>query len=698
MALVSLIFFGGDTLIVTTRNRESEILTDYKDVVLKGGVNQNGPLSFYVMKTPGNSHCFHMIENENFIEYDGHQYRIKESDERLVKNTPVKIISVARHRLYDIIDTRRETVLTTGAKSISTLLSFIFTGTRWTFSVIDSFGTKEFKDFGKDNCLALFNKVIERFGAEFEIVGNDIRIRKQIGSYIDMQFRYGHNIKTFKKHINTNNLSTRIYGTGKLNEDGTPVVSATYISPNASLYTDDNGNIEYKDAPSYSNETITNQETLIENMVTALQDEPDVSFELEFSVLQDAGYTKPIPERGDVVPTILEELGIDVDLRIMEIELYPESFKSPKVVLANYKKGFSNSLLNYQKSLLDKIWDENSKTIRYDVYNEAVKMATEALNNSLTELEYPIGMGIIARDPIDANKFVAFRSSGLGITSNGGLTFDEAITALGVNTSLLTAGQIKTNNIQIVTDDGLLFFDGNGIVSIDETTGEPFFKITTDGQALFKGVLEASTIRTSKFESLSGDRINFGDYGAGIDTTVASSGENRFRFQVTDNAYISIDDDGRVLFWKNGVIIYEFMTVESLEHRFMLLGRIGLKGLAGDIAQLQVRNYDDTDYLPIAASDFITSSSQDLKKNIELFEDGALEKVKSTSVYKYHRMDDDDRELKRVGFLYEQSIPEIVDPAGNGVIDYAVGSVLWKALQELAEKVSVLESKLQTGS
>ncbi|MDI3411107.1 hypothetical protein QKW52_15585 [Bacillus sonorensis] len=80
----------------------------------------------------------------------------------------------------------------------------------------------------------------------------------------------------------------------------------------------------------------------------------------------------------------------------------------------------------------------------------------------MTQLEYPEGMGIIARDPNDPNRFVALRSSGLGVTTDGGKTFKEAITADGVVTSVLTAGQIKTNNIQIIGNGDL--FIGTGTI------------------------------------------------------------------------------------------------------------------------------------------------------------------------------------------------------------------------------------------
>lgn len=511
-------------------------------------------------KIEQNEHIFSKVENENFIEYKGQEYRIKSMQETLIRNTPVKVVSNARHRFYDLVDIRRSTTLTTGAKSINVLLSFIFTGTRYSFAVIDSFSTKEFENFGNDNCLALFNKVIESFEAEFEVIGTQVRVRKQIGSYIDMQFRHNHNITTFRKNIDTSNLSTFIRGTGKLNEDGTPVVSAEYTSPNAHLYTDDEGNIELKEAPEYSNETITKESTLLEHLARSIQDEPDVSMELEFTVIKDAGYTKPVPERGDVVPTILEELGVNVDLRIMEIETHPDTSKSPRVVLANYKKTFANQLVDYQKSLLDQIWDKNSKKLRYNVHDEAVKRATEMLNNSLTELEYPPGMGIIARDPKDPNKFVAYRSSGLGITSNGGLTFDEAITHLGINTSLLTAGQIFTNNIQIIGDSDLFYWDGNHLIAIDANDPNKFVRINSSGLYIAKGAMTIE--RPDGFKLI-------------------NNGEANWDYSVTTPVPPAIEDDGSVVldgsFYRTIRVDYKAFTYVKLRHtsRYLFLDFYG---------------------------------------------------------------------------------------------------------------------------
>jgi hypothetical protein len=217
-------------------------------------------------------------------------------------------------------------------------------------------------------------------------------------------------------------------------------------------------------APPVKSDTITDQAKLLAALQKAIIDTPEVTIELEFIELQNAGFAVTAPGLGDTVPTIYEPLGVDLDLRILEIEDYPESLQSPKVSLSNVKQTFSDVQFSRTKAILDKIYDENSGKLRYNVYTEAVKKATEALNNSMTELEFPEGMGIIARDPDNAARFVALRSSGLGITSDGGATFSEAITADGVTTSLLTAGQIWANNISVLggTDTSYTLIDSNG--------------------------------------------------------------------------------------------------------------------------------------------------------------------------------------------------------------------------------------------
>jgi phage minor structural protein len=612
-------------LIVTNLAGQSELLTDYKNITRKRRVNGERSLSFFVMETPSNSHAIPLVCEESIVEYNGDKYRIKNIVERTIANTPVKDVT-ASHVFFDIVDTYQYDVLSSGTYSLAQVMNFIFTDTNsgWTFSIIDSFGTttlEEDEEFGNDNALALFQKTLELFQAEFDLSGTDVRIRTKIGSTPEFQFRYKHNVKTLSKTVNTNDLSTFIKGYGKQTElkdiydsavnydartgtwtdltepnqytqqkgatfmfnftgtgcffrhwsdnnggiwefviDGSTDKKTTISTWNATqttkvkevvrnlentlhtgkatfmgddpkhtpvtgkntskgwaCYSSSTGNktmdvyrervgdelftcvAEYtspmsttygiRHSPPVKSDTITNQAKLLTALQKAIIDKPEVTIELEFVELQNAGFAVTAPGLGDTVPTIYEPLNVDLDLRVLEIEDYPESTKSPKVSLSNVRQTFSDAQFSRTKAILDKIWDENSGKIRYNVYTEAVKKATEALNNSLTELEYPEGMGIIARDPNDASRFVALRSAGLGITTNGGETFDNAITADGVTTSLLTAGQIKTNNIQIIGNDDLFYWDGNALIAIDAADPNKYVRIKSGELYIKKGAM-----------------------------------------------------------------------------------------------------------------------------------------------------------------------------------------------------------------
>jgi hypothetical protein len=204
-------------LFVTNLAGQSEMLTDFNNLTRKRRVNGERSLSFFVMETQSNAHAFPLVCEESIVEYAGDQYRIKNVDERTIVSTPVKDVT-ASHVFFDIVDVYHYDVLKPGTKTISEMLSYVLGGTGWTFSVIDAFGTitlEEDEDFGNDNALALFQKTLELFQAEFDLSGTDVRIRTKIGSTPDFQFRFKHNIKTLSRTVNTNDLSTYIKGYGK---------------------------------------------------------------------------------------------------------------------------------------------------------------------------------------------------------------------------------------------------------------------------------------------------------------------------------------------------------------------------------------------------------------------------------------------------------------------------------------------------
>ncbi|PFL01159.1 hypothetical protein COJ01_11905 [Priestia megaterium] len=273
--------------------------------------------------------------------------------------------------------------------------------------------------------------------------------------------------KGWVRYSDTNNLKT--FETYRLREgDERYSCVVEYTSPNEKKF-------GLRKADPIYDDRITNPSTLLAKVEKSIIDEPEVSFSLEYIEMQKQGFNVPLDE-GDTVPTIYEPLDVDLDLRVIEITDYPESNKSPVLTLSNKKDNVVDVTFNYAKQLLDQIWNENSKKMKYDVLPEATKLATAALLKAQTELKFE--NGIVAVSKTNPNLVVVINSAGLGVSTNGGETFENAITAFGVNTNLLTAGRINTNNIAIVGDEAFFYWDGNEFLSMDPNDRKKYVKIT----------------------------------------------------------------------------------------------------------------------------------------------------------------------------------------------------------------------------
>jgi phage minor structural protein len=323
-------------LLITNLSGQTEYLTDYQIKERKRVVNGDYSLPFVVFKTDKNKHSFDLVQEESIVEYDGQKYRIKKMREYVKGNTPVKDITQCSHVFFDIIDKHQyETI--SGTKNMVQVLTHVFSVTDWTWINHGAFNSVEFDNFGDSTALDLFKTILERYGAEFEITGEkEITLKNQIGSPQDAQFRYRHNIKTLYKDIDSSNVSTYIKGFGK-------DITAEYTSPNASVY-------GIRHAPPVRDERFTTLPGLQEHLQKVLIDTPDIVIEIDVVELKKQGI--PIHEYGlgDTIYLIHEDLGIDATVRILEYTDYPESYKSPKVVLANFKKTLSKVLTSFQQT------------------------------------------------------------------------------------------------------------------------------------------------------------------------------------------------------------------------------------------------------------------------------------------------------------------------------------------------------------
>lgn len=423
-----------DALVVTGLNKEKERLTGFGNLVRDRKVNGEQTIAFSVFPTEFNEFAFDMVTEESMITLDGDNYIVKNVKEIAIGDTYYKQVE-AVHDFYDYMTNRYIYKTYTGSMTFYAALDFIFGATHYEPRIIDNFKAKQWENFGDDTRLALLKRVLDRYGAEIELDGNFVIFRERVGSRTDFQFRYNFNIKTFQREIDTTSLSTYIQGYGK---DG---IRATYQSPNHDIF----GRMH---APPVRDERFTSEETLLEELKRRIQDTPLISLTLDFVDLRSAGYPWIFPHEGDYVQLIYEPMDINIETRIVEIEEVFDAnldIVETKVTLANYKRDYAGTLFETVRKSMGRIVNTDGK-IKYDVLDEAIKIATEALQSAQTELEF--NNGIIARDKKDPNRVVVFNSAGLGISKDGGQTFRTAITGSGINADLITVGSLAANMIR----------------------------------------------------------------------------------------------------------------------------------------------------------------------------------------------------------------------------------------------------------
>ncbi|WP_188048440.1 phage tail protein [Bacillus sp. CH30_1T] len=428
-------------LIVTDLNGESESLTGFTKLKRKRRVNGERTIRFILFSLTQNEYAYPLVQQESLIELAGEEYRIKYVKEHMKGKVLIKEVE-ANHTFFDLINSRIYTKIS-GSKSLFEILNFIFKDTDYTFSIVESVPNKTWEEFGEDNRLSLLQDVLKSYSVEFERNGTHLTFKSEIGSKLDVQFRYSHNIKTISHEIDSNDLSTYIKGYGK---DGFEV---EYYSP---LY--ENYDILHE-APEVRDERYTNADSLLERLKREINDTPNLSITVDYLDLRRNGYPYEVVNEGDYILLIHEPLNIDLDARIVEIEEEFNLMLEPintKVTLSNYSSNTSDEFVNFSKTQkqVNSLFNGNAK-LPYNVLDDAVKRSTEALQSAQTELEFV--NGIIGRSKIDPNQLTILNSEGFGISKDGGQTFTEAITADGFNLSAGAIGTLDANNVTIFGGD-----------------------------------------------------------------------------------------------------------------------------------------------------------------------------------------------------------------------------------------------------
>lgn len=647
------------------------------------------------------STSYNVLAEQSVLKFEGQEYIVKETNEIGVGITKVKEF-VAVRKIFDDLVNHYVYTKTTQSNSLGYFLNLILAGSGYTANVIGAFGNERLEEFGEDNALALFQSLLNTFEAEFTTTGKTITVRDRVGGNSNFRFQYKHNITGIKINIDTKNLSTYIKGYGKpaVDSKGKPtgeyVVVGEYTAPNASLY-------GILPATPYRNDKITNELTLLKYMKQQVQDSPLLSAQVDFIEFRDLGYPVPKPNLGDscfIIYEPFDNMVFETRLTKVSRQLYldaDQTWKSYKTMVefATVQKDVTDTLARFQQT--SKAFERLLKgqaTLPYSVLDEAVRLATEALNSAQTELTFD--NGILAVDKTNANNIVVLNSAGLGISTNGGDTYDNAITALGINATVITTGQLNTNNVTVYGGNSGNFIQMSGAQFTSQTDPSVYTKINGarvesrgTHTRTWKGRTTTHDIRLfhrdgyfrARNENLN-QSLYMSDWGLSSRIDGEGDDDASGTIEFHSDAYTPAGDT------------YKGLTIGSYGGRLALETDEARIYLNTGGPGVHISNLAGT-YQKIYASDFVNSSERHLKRDIEDLTYDALEVVNQIRVREYKRLSVDGPtpyDEWQVGMILDEA-PEPLAGA-TGVDLYSYVSFLARAIQQLDKKVTDQASTL----
>ncbi|WP_077325800.1 phage tail protein [Virgibacillus siamensis] len=392
-----------------------------------------------------------IISDHNDVEHKIIYAKRQGKGERLtvnVKAVPLFFDSMNNQRIY----TRYDEHMTA-----TRFFDLTFANSGFNYVLVDTFYALGWEGVGDgETRLETFKRGIERYGAEFRIVGNTVYLEKQIGRDTQFQYRYRLNASNIQQEIDANEYWTYAKGYGDYDEGGNEGAENNaglireYTSPLADV-------IGIREAPPIKNGNITTTATMDEQLEILVDESLKISVSADIHDLRKQGYALAQPELGDRTFLIDERIGLDAEVRVVDMSVkrnWKGEILDLKLTLG------SKSLVKRHQSEIETARKQVNQLLEgkiklpFSVLDNAVAEATKALQSAQTELIFD-NNGITAIDKTDPNLVTLFNSAGLGVSTDGGATFENAITGNGINTNLLTAGTISTDFISIYGGDSM---------------------------------------------------------------------------------------------------------------------------------------------------------------------------------------------------------------------------------------------------
>ena len=428
----------------------------------------------------------------SIVDHSDIEYKIvylRKRGEGALLTVDIKAIPI----FFDVMDNTRIYEEYNEHMTANRCFALIFEQTDFNVILNGNFTAVEWQGFGKgDSLLELFKRAIDRYEAEFRIVGNTIYLENMIGRDTQFQYRHRLNASNIVEETDANEFWTYAIGYGDYEEEGEDSggykeakLIREYTSPLAQI-----PGIGIRHAPPIMDGRVTDRATMDRALKRLVDESLKISLTANIHDLRRQGYALAQPELGDRVFVIDERIGLKTEVRVEamtikrnwrgEVTNLDLTFGSPGIT-RRHQSGISSAARAIRELL------EGKRQLPPSVYDARIWEATNAMKNVRSELVTPENGGLMAVDKDNPNNVVIYNSNGLFVSDDGGATAKQAIWGGGINASVITVGTMLGDRI------------AGGILS--SLNGRTVFNLNT-------GLLQ---MQNTNFELGGGARIRFND-------------------------------------------------------------------------------------------------------------------------------------------------------------------------------------------
>ena len=395
----------------------------YQNAQIKEDVNGELQLTFTSLNLPENP-AHQLLVNEEVVIADGKEFIIKQA-----KNLGKRKSIIAISTFFEVGDTYAEAIYG-GTRTLQEFLQFILGSTTWSFTT-DVRDSRYLPNFGEDNRLALFHRILEEFDCEYYISGNKtIHVTNRIGydANHDYVFRYGVNVKTLELTVDTTNLKTQITGYGA---DDLKVV---YTSPNASTF-------GIRVAEPLRDTNYKTAQDLGQRLKNELTDEPDIMMRVDVVELTN----RTLGEQVHLVYEPMDNLVMQTRVIEQVKTIRGNQWVTQNVVLGTKKhkaKSMTDRLTNNEINVSK---DRKNIFSRIEQTDVLIHVSVTELNRSIAEIEVSVGKVEIQVSDLERDT----NASIYVLANNINLKVDKAgvISAINVSPERI---KIQSQNLDII--------------------------------------------------------------------------------------------------------------------------------------------------------------------------------------------------------------------------------------------------------